>query len=152
FPQITAILGMFLVLGVASIALAERMPLSRIAPLAPALLLGIGVATPLLLHHLQMTGGHERFAPAENGVYDELHGALLPYPIARPGFPTPWGSFHTEKLGHFYFFGGLFAALFALQAVAFWICFPDRQAWSRAWWVPCGIFALLMVLGEPAQL
>jgi hypothetical protein len=152
FPQIVAILGMFLVIGLASVAYADRIPLRRLAAAIPAVLLGIGLSAPLLLHHLQMTGGHERFAPAEDGIYDSLHGALLPYPVAKTGLPTYWGSTDIEKMGHFYFLGGLFAALFALQAVCFWICFPDRRAWARAWWVPCGIFALLMVLGEPAYL
>jgi hypothetical protein len=104
------------------------------------------------LHHLQLTSGHERFVPVENGIYDELHAALLPYPFAHAELPTHWGSSHVEKMGHFYFFGGLFAALFAVQAFGFWIFFPERRAWGRAWWVPCGIFALLMVLGEPAYL
>ncbi len=152
FPQIVAILGMFLVVGLTSVLFAQQLPLRRLAPVVPALLLGVGLAAPLLLHHLQMTGGHERFVPAEHGAYDNLHGALLPYPLAEAGFPTPWGSSHVEKMGQFFFFGGVFAALFALQAIAFWILFPDRQAWARAWWVPCGIFALLMVLGEPAYL
>jgi hypothetical protein len=152
FPQIVAILGMFLALGLATVALADRVSPRRLAAIAPALLLGIGLSAPLLLHHLQFTGALERFVPAEDGVYDDLHGAVLPYPFAQTGFPTPWGSFHVEKMGHFYFFGGLFAVLFALQAVCFWIRLPDRQAWGRSWWVPCGIFALLMVLGESAYL
>jgi hypothetical protein len=152
FPQIVALLGMFFILGIATVALAERMALRRIAPVAPALILGVGLAAPLLLHHLQMAGGVERFAPVEDGSYDDLHGALLPYPLAATGFPTPWGSFHVEKMGHFYFFGGLFAAVFALHALAFYLVWPDRRAWGRAWWVPCGIFALLMVLGDPAYL
>ena len=153
FPQIVAILGMFLVVGVGTVALAESLPWRRLAAVAPALLLGIGLSMPLLWHHLQMTGGGiERFVPAENGIYDELPGALLPYPIVETGLPTKWGSDHVEKMGHFYFFGGVFALLFALQAVAFWMCFPERKAWGRSWWVPCGIFALLMVLGEPAFL
>jgi hypothetical protein len=152
FPQIVAILGMFLVVGLASVALGDRLSLRRVAPVAPALLLGIGLSAPLLLHHLHFTSGLERFAPAEDGDYHELHGALLPYPLAQTEFATPWGSFHVEKMGHFYFFGGLFALLFAVQAVAFWLCFPERSAWARYWWVPCGIFAMLMVLGEPAFL
>jgi hypothetical protein len=152
FPQIVAILGMFLVLGLAAVAVAEQIPLRRLAAMVPALLLGVGLSAPLLLHHLQITSGHERFAPVETGVYDELHAALLPYPFAHAELPTHWGSSDAEKMGHFYFFGGLFAALFALQAFCFWIVFPDRRAWGRAWWVPCGIFALLMVLGEPAYL
>jgi hypothetical protein len=98
-----------------------------------------------------MTGGHDRFVPIEKGIYDNLAGAVSPYPY-EAGFATDWGSFHHEKLGHFYFFGGVFAVLFALQAVAFWIFLPDRQAWARAWWVPCGIVAFLMVLGEPGYL
>jgi hypothetical protein len=99
-----------------------------------------------------MTGGHERFVPAENGVYAELQGALLPYPLAQAELPTHWGSFDVEKMGHFYFFGGLFALLFGLQAVAFWITWPERRAWAQSWWAPCGAFALLLVLGEPAYL
>ncbi len=152
FPQIVAILGMFFVIGLAAVALADRIPLRRTLAIVPALLLGVGLAAPLLLHHLQMTGGHERFVPTENGVYSELQGALLPYPLTQADVPTHWGSFDIEKLGHFYFFGGLFALLFALQAFAFWVCCPERRAWARAWWVPCGIVALLLVLGEPAYL
>src|SRR5262249_24938197 len=132
FPQIVAILGMFLVLGLAAVAVAEQIPLRRLAAMVPALVLGVGLSAPLLLHHLQITSGHERFVPVENGVYDELHAALLPYPFAHAELPTHWGSSHVEKIGHFYFFGGLFAALFALQAFGFWVFFPDRRAWGRA--------------------
>jgi hypothetical protein len=152
FPQIAAILGMFLVLGMGCIALGDRLPLRRLAPVPAALLLGAGLSAPLLLHQLQYTGGLERAAPMEDGIYDDLFGALLPYPLAQTGFPTPWGSVHVEKMGHFYFFGGLFALLFALQAMYFWLYLPDGAVWARSWWVPCGIFALLMVLGEPAFL
>jgi hypothetical protein len=152
FPQIVAILGMFLVIGLGVVTIAERIPLRRALAIAPALLLGIGLAAPLLWHHLQMTGGHERFVPTELGIYTELQGAFLPYPLAQAELPTHWGSFAVERMGHFYFFGGLFALLFALQAFAFWVCWPDRRAWSRSWWVPCGVVALLLVLGEPAYL
>src|SRR6516162_2221383 len=152
FPQIVAILGIFLVLGLAAVAVAEQVSLRRLAATVPALLLGVGLSAPLLLHHMQITSGHERFVPVENGVYDKLHASLLPYPLAHAELPTHWGSSHVEKMGHFFFFGGLFAALFALQAFGFWIFFPERRAWGRAWWVPTGIFALLMVLGEPAYL
>jgi hypothetical protein len=153
FPQIVAILGMFLVVGLGTVAVAERISLRRLAAAVPAIMLGIGLSLPLLLHHLQMTGGGiERFVPVENGCYDELAAAVLPYPLVEAGLPTNWGSLHVEQMGHFYFFGGLFALLFALQAVAFWVVFPERSAWGRSWWVPCGIFALLMVLGEPAFL
>jgi len=152
FPQITVLLGMFFVIGTLAVACAEQLPLRRVAAIVPALLLGIGLAAPILLHHLQLTGGLERFAPAENGVYDDLHAALLPYPLAQAELPTLWGSFHVEKMGHFYFFGGLFALLFAAQACCFWVYSPERTAWACCWWVPSGIFALLMVLGEPAYL
>ncbi len=152
FPQITVILAMFFVMGVMAVAYADRVPTRRLAAIVPALLLGAGLAAPLLLHHLQMTGGLERFAPDEKGVYDELHAALLPYPLAQAELPTGWGSFHVEKLGHFYFFGGLFVFLFAVQAFYFWVYFPERSAWARCWWVPCGMVAFLMVLGEPAYL
>ena len=149
FPQIVAILGMFLVVGLATVTIADSISIRRVALVIPALILGVGLAAPLLLHHLQMTGGHERFVPAEDGVYDQLQGAFLPYPLVEAQLPTHWGSTNLEKMGHFYFFGGLFAVLFALQAIAFWIFFPDRKAWARSWWAPCGIFALLLVLGEP---
>jgi hypothetical protein len=152
FPQIVAILGMFLLVGLAVVAYADRIPLRRLAAVVPALLLAVGLSAPLLLHHLQMTGGHERFVPAENGVYDELQAAVLPYPLAGAELPTHWGSTDVDKMGHFYFFGGLFALLFALQACCFWVYWPERRAWARCWWVPCGIFALLMILGEPAYL
>ena len=46
----------------------------------------------------------------------ELPGALLPYPLAEADVPTHWGSFDIEKMGHFYFFGGLFALLFRLAS------------------------------------
>jgi hypothetical protein len=36
--------------------------------------------------------------------------------------------------------------------VCFWVFCPDRKAWARSWWVACGIFALLIVLGDPAYL
>ncbi len=152
FPQIVAILGMFLCVALATVTFGERLPLRRLAPIVPALLLGIGLSAPLLLHHLQMTGGHERFVPKENGVYDHLQGALLPYPLVEADLPTHWGSFDVEKIGHFYFFGGLFALLFAWQAFGFWVCWPDRRAWGRSWWIPCGIVVLLIVLGDPGFL
>jgi hypothetical protein len=152
FPQIVAILGMFLCVALATVAVGERMTLRRIAPVAPALILGVGLSMPLLLHHLQMTGSHERFVPVEHGVYDQLQGALLPYPLAQAQLPTGWGSFDLEKMGQFYFFGGLFAFLFAMQAVCFWTWWPDRAAWARSWWVPCGMVVLVLTLGDPALL
>src|SRR4029079_6434414 len=101
----------------ATVAVGEGMPLRRVAPVVPALLLGVGLAMPLLFHHLEMTGSHERFVPVEHGVYDQLQGALLPYPLAQAELPTGWGSFDLEKMGQFYSFSGLFALLFAIPAV-----------------------------------
>lgn len=152
FPQIVANLGIFFCAAIAAVAIGDRLPFRRVAIVAPAFLFGIGLSAPLLLHHLQMTGGHERFTPNEPGVYDQLQGAFLPYPLAMAELPIHWGSFDVEKMGHFYFFGGLFAVLFALQAVGFWTCWPDRSAWARAWWVPCGMFAFLLLLGDPGML
>ncbi len=152
FPQVAAILAMFFAIGLATVTYADRISPRRVAAVLPALMLGAGLALPLLLHQLQMTGGLERFAPEENGVYDDLPAALLPYPLVEAGLPTHWGSLYVEKMGHFYFFGGLFALLFAVQAYLFWVYLPERRVWARCWWVPCGIFALLMVLGEPAYL
>ena len=43
--------------------LADRVPLRRMLAVVPALLLAIGLAAPLLLHHLQMTGGHRAVCP-----------------------------------------------------------------------------------------
>jgi hypothetical protein len=152
FPQIVAILGMFLVVALATVTYADRLPFRRLTALVPALLLGVGLSAPLLLHHLGMSGGLARFVPEENGVYPALHAALLPYPLVEAELPTHWGSIAVEKMGSFYFFGGVFALLFAWQACWFWTAWPERRAWARCWWVPCGIFALLMVLGEPAYL
>jgi hypothetical protein len=152
FPQIAALLGMFFVIGLAAVAYGDRIPLRRVMAVVPALLLGAGLSAPLLLHHLSMTGGHERFVPAEDGVYDALTAALVPYPLAQAELPTHWGTFHVEKMGHFYYFGGLFALLFLLQFLCFWVYFPGRGAWASCWWLVCGSFALLMVLGEPAYL
>ena len=152
FPQIAVILDMFFVTGIAVIGYADRLSWRRVAPVVPALLFGIGLSAPLLIQHLQMTGSHERFVPAETGIYDALQGSVLPYPLVEAALPTGWGTFHFERMGHFYFFGGVFALLFAVQALSFWIYLPERGAWARAWWVPCGVVALLMVLGEPAYL
>jgi hypothetical protein len=152
FPQIVAILGMFLCVALATVAVGEVMPLRRVAPVVPALLLGVGLAMPLLFHHLEMTGSHERFVPVEHGVYDQLQGALLPYPLAQAELPTGWGSFDLEKMGQFYSFSGLFALLFAIQAVCFWTWWPDRAAWARSWWIPCGMVVLVLALGDPALL
>ena len=154
FPQITAIIGMFLVFGVATVMIAERLPWRRALPAAPAILLGVGLAAPLLLHHLQWigSGGVSRQAPAEDGIYEGLAGAVLPYPLVEAALPVPWGNRNVEKMGQFYFFGGLFAVLFTLQISTYWVYWPERAAWGRAWWVPCGMFALLMTLGEPAYL
>lgn len=152
FPQIVAILGLFFVVGVASVVIGDGLSWQRWMPAIPAVLLGVGIAAPLLLHHLEMMGGHERFVPEEFGIYDQLAGAALPYPLAQAELPTRWGTEHADKMGHFYFFGGVFGILFALQAVAFWLTMPDRSAWAQAWWIPCGVLSLLLVLGEPAGL
>jgi hypothetical protein len=143
---------MFLFVGLLTLALGDRLTLRRLAPIVPAVLLGAGLATPLLLHQVLASSGIERFEPMEPGVYDNLPSVVLPYPLAETQFPTPWGSYHAEKLGEFFFFGGLFALLFALQALAFWLYLPQRSAWSRSWWVVSGIVALLMVLGRPGML
>jgi len=134
------------------VAWADRLPLSRLAPAGPAILLGIGLAAPLLVLHLNRTVAFERLPSTEAGVWDALPAAYLPFPMARAELPTNWGSHHIERMGHFYYFGGLLALLFTVQAVAFWILWPDRSAWARNWWIPCAMLIFLLVLGDPALL
>ena len=140
FPQITAILGMFLVVGLAAAALADGVPLRRLAMAVPAVLFGIGLAAPLLLHHLEWAAASSDSPRPRRDFTTGSQAPWRPTPV-HAELPIVWDGFTSKKWGEFYFFGGLFAALFAMQAFCFWVVFPGRAGWGRSWWVPCGMLA-----------
>ena len=77
--------------------------------------------------------------------------ALLRYPLAEAGLPTPWIGLDARD-GTLRFLRRYLLLFFAFKAFCFWICCPTWKAWSRSWWVPCGGVAPPMTLGEPAFL
>jgi len=130
FPQIVAILGMFLVVAVATIAYADRLPLRRLAALAQRYCWALACQRRWLIHHLGMSGGLARFVPEENGVYPALHAAVFPYPLAKRSC-RPTGEALPSRKWAVSILWRRFRPLVCLASLLVLDCLADRRAWAR---------------------
>jgi hypothetical protein len=154
FVQFWVYILLFTALAIGVLWLAGFLRFSNALASAIGVLLGLGIAAPLL--YVQMTYGAdvERSVANEGFPFAALIGALLPYPLVKLGHPlgAGWGDFYLEYMGHFYYAGTLFAGVTLLLIPILAACFWSRKVIARNIWILCAALALILALGDKAGL
>jgi len=146
---------MFFVFAAVLLLWTGGLSLRRFLWIIPAMLLGLGIALPLLVPQVWSTEGALRFSTGA-GIRKGLLAMLLPFPLAHAEHPNLWGNtFDRQHIGQFYYSGTLFYAVFLLSAgfAAFKLLFKwDKQrrkdfAADNIWLI-CAFFAFIFALGK----
>lgn len=152
FTQNPAFSCGFVLVGVAYLCAAGRLPVRRAALLGPAFLIGAGIAAPLLYQQAVQMAGVSRGYNSAPHCGEMLPAAVLPYPLVRDRNLSGWIQIDPERAGHAAFFGGVFAWLALIEAAALALAPPPRAEWAgRVWLSLCGL-AVLLGLGEAGLL
>ena len=117
FTQAAIYLNCFFCLALLFLVLTGSLPWRRAVMVIPALLIGAGLAVPLVYQQWLLSLDVQRFSPEGMGIGKGLSALLLPYPIVETLLPWPIGNVNLHLAGHFYFFGGLLAFLCIFQIV-----------------------------------
>ena len=152
FPQIWAYSVGFFVLAIVWLVAMGRIPVRRGAWLLPALLLGIGIAVPILSVQFKLAADMARPSGYGAGIGDGLLAMLLPYPLVWAPHPNSWGSTEVQYMGHFYYFGTLFAVLCAANVMALIAARPRRAVWEEHVWTVCACLAFVAAIGPDGLL
>ena len=154
FPQLTMYVIGFVCLAAVFLTATGAMPRRRLLALLAALLVGAGIALPLMYQQWLIFRDVSRDAPANvnKGIAVGVPSLLLPYPLVRSEFPPRFGNVDVEYMGHFYFFGGLLAFLFLFQTLGLVVYRPRGREWAAQVWTLCALIALLLALGDSAGL
>jgi len=152
FPQIWVYSMGFFVLATVWLVAMGRIPVRRGVWLLPALLLGIGMAVPLLSVQFRLAADMVRPSGYGEGIGDGLLAMLLPYPLVEAYHPNFWGSTDVQYMGHFYYFGTLFAVLCAASVLALIATRPRRAVWAEHVWTVCACLAFVAALGPDGGL
>jgi hypothetical protein len=151
FSQIWIYLVGYFCLGLLFAVATGILPWQRSLWVVPVLLLGTGMALPLLLQQWELAKEVMR-TPANAGIGGQLAAFLLPYPLTQAVLPIGWGNAHLHYLGHFYFFGGLLAFGFLVQAAGVIFFRPPLKHGSDQFWTWCGLLTLWLALGRAGGL
>jgi hypothetical protein len=151
FPQawVYALLGISLA-GLWQ-AIAGAVPWSRLLWGAVAGLIAVGIAAPLLLPQMACATGVIRDPPHGAGIITEWKAALLPYPLVQVPHPMGWGSTDLKFMGQMFYFGSVFAVLFAAGFIAL-LGRCSRRAWAQNTWLVLAVIAMLMCMGSAGVL
>jgi hypothetical protein len=152
FPQLWAYSAVFFVLAIVWLVGLGRIPLRRSLWVLPALLLAIAMALPLLTVQLGLASDMNRPSGYGGGVGDGLLAMLLPYPLVGAHHPNGWGSLNAEYMGQLFYFGTLFAMLWAVSALALIAAWPGRSVWAAHVWTVCAGVALWLAVGHEGGL
>jgi hypothetical protein len=148
FSQVAVYVSGFFCLAVAFLLFTGALQKRSLLPVFSALLIGAAIALPLVYQQWILAQGAERTLPAGEGIGPGLPALLLPYPLVQTQLPTGWGNEHLETMGQFYFFGGVLAFLFFVQATGLLIFRPGRKEWAGQEWIFCAVIALWLSLGD----
>lgn len=145
----------FLVVACYVLVRAGRVPQRRLRAVLAALLVGGGLAAPVLYQQMQLMQKSTRLGHADGDVISLLPGMFLPYPVVRADHPMGWPldpatpDIDRARMGHFGFFGGLFPVLVVAEVLALAVARPrSGAAWGGRVWLICAGVAFVLCLGR----
>ncbi len=153
FTQNAAFSCGFLLAGAVYLAICRAIPVRRALLVIPALLVGGGLATPLLYNQMLLMGTTVRGYSAVGEVTAHLLAFVLPYPLVEFEHPMRWGNLDSHRMGHMLFAGGLLIPLCLVEVVLFVAGLSlDRRLWAGRVWLGLAGLAFLFILGEDGGL
>jgi len=148
FSQAAIYINGFFCLAVLYLVVTRTITWKRALSAIPAMLIGAGIALPLIYQQWLFARDITRHPIVDKGVAVGLPGFLLPYPLVEVTLPFQMGSENLQYLGEFYFSGGVLAMLFFFQVVGLFFFRPARSAWAGQIWTFLAIVALWLALGD----
>ena len=154
FPQLSLYLTAFVCLGAVYLTAVRAIPVRRLLLFLAAILVGIGLAVPLMYQQWLFARqvGRDVVPSVNQGIALSLPALLLPYPLVQAELPPRFGNKDVQYMGQIYFFGGLLAFLFFFQLVGLAVFRPHGQQWTGQLWTFCALVALVLALGNRAGL
>ncbi len=144
-------LGFFL-LVIVWFAAAGNLAWRKLVVLAPALLIGLGLAAPLLVPQLAAMRDVDRDSGIGTGSLHGLHSIFLPYPFGIPTASCAWGSTDLSFRGEFYHAGFVFTLAWLAAWIAVWTFRGlARVLWQSPLFIPA-MAALVLSLGDTGLL
>jgi hypothetical protein len=147
FPQVWLYAVLFTTFSLLWLLATGAISWRRLLSAWPAAVIGLGVVAPLLVPQLVATRGVSRLPPYGTGLTREWIAALLPFPLVKVAHPMGWGSTDLQYMGHFVYFGSVFAILFVIALLAV-VARSSRRIWSKNVWLACALLALLLCMGD----
>jgi hypothetical protein len=151
FPQVWVYTVLFVALAIVLLWITGAISWRRMLSAWPAGFVTLGVVAPLLWPQLLASRNLLRPPPYGTGITSQWIAALLPYPLVKVAHPMGWGSTDVQYMGHFIYFGTVFAILFAVGALLI-LSRSSRKAWSRNVWLACAMIAMLIAIGDQGLL
>lgn len=152
FPQLAFYTLAYPAVLLLALVLCSEIPWRRAVTALPALVIGVGLSIPLGLQQWLVSRDMAARSPYGEGILAMLPSILFPYPLTQAAHPMGWGSTGTDYMGHFAFFGGLFAALLLLQAFAL-VGAGRGGIWRQGQvWFFLALVTLLLALGNEGGL
>lgn len=121
-----------------------------------ALLIGVTIASPLLVSQLLETGSIARSGGKGGSVLRGLLSMVLPYPLTTSSHPDMWGSENLKRMGQFYYSGTLyfvmgFISLILIPYVIYYSKYLKRFVCHNLYLVS-GAVAFILALGADGLL
>jgi hypothetical protein len=142
----------FLALVVGLLLRAGEVPWRRVPWICVAGLHGLALSVPFTLVLMDIAGPIQREAAYGTGITRGMGAMLLPYPLASAGHPNEWGSYYSEWMGQFYYWGTLFPVAFLLAAMLLLTVRGERLPIGPNVYLFAAIVALLLTLGHAGLL
>ncbi|NQT16337.1 MAG: hypothetical protein HQ582_26505 [Planctomycetes bacterium] len=142
----------FFCLALAWNGVTGTMPRSRIVKAMPAIILGIGVAVPLLVPQLLAMKDLERVGGYGRGIGRGVFAVFLPYPLVRAPHPQGCGTSDLQLMGQFYYAGTLLSLAWLARLIGAWMRRGGLLSLMRDWLFVLGLVALILCLGSSACL
>lgn len=118
-------------------------------PIFCAMLVGLGVALPLLIPQFAEASAAKRIIDGASIEWN-LAGFFLPWPLYQAnGYgPALFGTENREYIGQFMYSGTTFVLVATLVTISMAVHRWDRKAWGENAHAPLGFIAFLIALGQ----
>jgi hypothetical protein len=148
FSQMALYCSLFFVLGASYLAVVKSITWRRAACIIPSLIIGAGLALPLLYQQWLFSENVTRPQTGNIGIGRGLGSFFFPYPLLEIDHPMRWGNWETQLMGHLFFFGGVLAWLLGLQVVGLTLFRPQTHHPANQVWTFCAMVALWLGLAD----
>ncbi len=123
----------------------------RISGVLPALIIGIGIALPLLIPQMLVTHGVLR-KPFTEGVMSGLMSMLYPFPLTNSAMPDGMGTNAADPTGQYYYAGTIFTLAWLAGLAVLFVAKGARAQLKQNPLLTASILAFILALGHQGLL